>query len=169
MEALNIVEASCDSQLLVIDKLADEIWHEHFTPIIGTDQVEYMIKKFQCFEALKSQLAQGYKYYILNYQNKAVGYTGIKIEAGSLFLSKLYILKEYRGNKISSEVIKFLVTLCNQQGLSKIWLTVNRFNSNTINVYEKLGFIKTRTQQLDIGNGFIMDDYIMEKSILPSA
>jgi RimJ/RimL family protein N-acetyltransferase len=58
-----------------------------------------------------------------------------------------------------------MVNLCKEKGYHKIWLTVNRFNENTIKVYEKKGFIKTRTQVADIGNGFVMDDYIMEKTI----
>jgi ribosomal protein S18 acetylase RimI-like enzyme len=59
-----------------------------------------------------------------------------------------------------------LEDLCRRDGLPKIWLTVNRNNSNSIKTYESLGFVKSRTQIADIGEGFVMDDYIMEKPTL---
>jgi RimJ/RimL family protein N-acetyltransferase len=54
--------------------------------------------------------------------------------------------------------------LCTDKNLMKIWLTVNRFNDTSIKIYESLGFLKTGTQVADIGSGFVMDDYIMEKT-----
>ena len=95
-----------------------------------------------------------------------IGYTGVRPDGeGKLFLSKLYILKPYRGQGYASEAFAFLERLCAEEGLSAIWLTVNRFNTNTIAVYEKKGFVTVRTQVADIGSGFVMDDYIMEKTL----
>ena len=165
MKELEILKVKTLEEIKLVSDLADVIWHEHFTPIIGINQVEYMIKRFQCFDAIKEQTDSGYEYYLFNYKGEFVGYTGMKKEEGSLFLSKLYVKKEYRGNKISREAIKFMVNLCEDSRLIKIWLTVNKNNDNTIAAYEKMGFDKTRMQKADIGNGFFMDDYIMEKAI----
>lgn len=162
LEFINVLD---DVQIKIVDKLAYEIWNEYFVPIIGKNQVDYMIKKFQCFDSIKTQLKNNYSYYILNYKNNNVGYTCISQQNNSLFLSKLYILKAYRGNRLASYTIDFLVKICKSNSLNKIWLTVNKYNNDTISIYKKLGFVIVKSQITDIGNGFVMDDYIMEKYI----
>ena len=162
---LEILKVNRLEDIQVISEIAYEIWHEHFTPIIGIEQVEYMINKFQCFNAIKEQIDGGYEYYLFKFKGEFVGYTGMKEIDGKLFLSKLYVKKYYRGMKISKDAIKFMANLCGVKGLDKIWLTVNKNNDNTIAAYEKMGFSKMRMQKTDIGNGFFMDDFIMEKTI----
>ena len=144
---------------------AEGIWHEHFTPIIGGAQVEYMVEKFQSVPAVTEQLRQGYEYFLLLLEGRAVGYTGIHAENGELFLSKLYLQKENRGKGYARQAMNFLEDLCRQRGLSKIWLTVNRHNDNTIAAYKAMGLTIVREQKADIGGGFFMDDYIMEKPV----
>ncbi len=147
---------------------ADEIWHEHFTAILNNEQIDYMVDKFQSEPAIASQLkTEGYAYFQIMVKESLAGYFAIKEEAPeSLFLSKLYLRRDYRGNGIASLAFAFMTDLCRRKGYKKIWLTVNRFNKNTITVYEKKGFVKTRTQVTDIGDGFVMDDYVMEKQIV---
>ena len=127
-----------DKQIQEISNLASVIWHEHFTPIIGIQQVEYMLEKFQSFHALKEQMET------------------------TLFLSKLYLKKEARNRHLSTKTIQYLKTLCQKRGLSSIWLTCNKYNTNTLAVYHHLGFETVRSQVADIGNGYVMDDYILE-------
>lgn len=147
-------------------KLADEIWHEYFTKILTLSQIDYMVEKFQSVPAIMDQITnQGYKYYIIRNAETDIGYMGYKYEDNKLFLSKLYIKRKNRGMGYASQAFIFLEDECKKNNLVAIWLTVNRFNENTIQVYEKKGFSKVRTQVLDIGNGFVMDDYIMEKII----
>lgn len=145
--------------------LAEKIWHEYFTAIIGREQVIYMVDKFQSPSAITSQLKDGYNYYMIKGNGKLIGYTGIHKEENALFLSKLYLHKDSRGKGYARQVINFLVDICRENSLKKIWLTVNRHNLSTIGAYEKMGFVKVREQVADIGNGFVMDDYIMEKKI----
>jgi ribosomal protein S18 acetylase RimI-like enzyme len=147
--------------------LASEIWHEYYVRIITVEQIDYMIETFQSENAIASQIEhQGYEYFFMIADGKTVGYLAIKQEENKLFLSKFYILKAYRGNGYASRAVDFLATLCKDRGLSAIWLTVNRFNEQAIAVYEKKGFQKVRAHAADIGNGFVMDDYIMEKEII---
>lgn len=165
---LSIIPVTTRAQIEKVAALATEIWHEHFISILSLQQIGYMVEKFQSFSAMEGQIeTQGYQYYMLTENDALIGYCGLKEEAEEkrLFLSKLYIQKQYRGKGYASQAFRFMVNLCKEKGYHKIWLTVNRFNENTIKVYEKKGFIKTRTQVADIGNGFVMDDYIMEKTI----
>lgn len=163
--SMHIEKATTEEDLHKIAELAEIIWHQHFTPIIGKEQVIYMVDKFQSFPALKEQLTSGYEYYRIFDQDDFCGYCGIHPENGKLFLSKLYLKKEARGRHLSSQTFDFLKQLCRERGLSAIWLTCNKHNDNTLAVYRHLGFKTVDTQVTDIGNGFVMDDYIMEVTI----
>lgn len=161
MSQTRLVPAVTDSEIHDIAVLAEEIWHEHFTDIIGEEQVNYMVDKFQSYPALKEQIQNGYEYYQIHSGSTMAGYTGVHEDDGALFLSKLYIKKDCRGQHLASEAFRYLTALCRERGLSRIWLTCNKHNANTLAVYSHLGFSITDEQVADIGNGFVMDDYIM--------
>ena len=50
-------------------------------------------------------------------------------------------------------------------GMRAIWLTVNKYNANTIAAYKKMGFETIGDGVTDIGSGYVMDDYFMECSV----
>ena len=153
-------------QIEKLCKVAEEIWHQHFTAIIGAEQVEYMLEKFQSVKAVTEQIKSGYEYFMFRLDGEIIGYTGIHQEQDNrLFLSKLYIRKAYRGNGYARKALNMLEEICYERGLEAIWLTVNRFNDNTIKAYDKMGFRTIEEKKADIGNGFFMDDYIMSKAI----
>lgn len=160
---IKMVRVEDDESIQKLAEVANEVWHQHFSTILSLEQIDYMVDKFQSVKAMTEQIrCSGYEYYFIVVDGVTVGYTGIHPEEGRLFLSKLYILKKYRGNQYASHVFEFLKELCKERGLQAIWLTVNRYNYDTIHIYEKKGFQTIRTQVADIGNGFVMDDYIME-------
>jgi len=147
--------------------LAKIVWTEHYTSLIGSAQVAYMIEKFQSAPAITEQLRQGYRYYLMQSGGISVGYTSILSQPmeKSLFLSKIYVEKTYRGRHFTSQTIEALKEICRMEGLDKIWLTVNKGNHSSIAVYEHLGFSKVRDVITEIGEGYVMDDYIMEATI----
>ncbi|MDG0811380.1 GNAT family N-acetyltransferase [Cohnella rhizosphaerae] len=146
--------------------LAAEIWHEYYGALLSLEQIVYMVDKFQSPDAIADQISeQGYEYYLMRADGADVGYLAVKAEDGKLFLSKLYVLKAHRGRGYASSAMAFLIRLCRERGLGAVWLTVNRHNDASIAVYEKKGFRKVREQVADIGNGYVMDDFIMEKAI----
>ena len=167
MGRLEVRKAETDTQVREIADLAKVIWNEHFTPIIGKDQVDYMVEKFQSYPALKEQISEGYEYYQIFSGGEFCGYTGIHPgEDNRLFLSKLYLKKESRGHHLATGAFSFLKEICRERGYSAIWLTCNKHNDNSLGVYRHFGFEIIDTQEADIGGGFIMDDYIMEYSII---
>lgn len=162
MNKVNFLTTTTDSDIHNVAALANEIWHQHFIPIIGEAQVEYMVEKFQSYPAISKQIREnGYEYFRIYLNDTFAGYTGIHSEEDSLFLSKLYIKQDCRGNHLATHTLNFLVQLCKERGLKKIWLTCNKYNDNTLAVYDHLGFKITDEQVADIGNGFVMDDYIL--------
>ncbi|GMK44520.1 N-acetyltransferase [Paenibacillus glycanilyticus] len=164
---IEITKVHTADQITLVARLAGQIWREHYVSMITIEQIDYMIEKFQSVSAITDQIRnQGYEYYLLLQQDgSAAGYLSIRADNGKLFLSKFYVSKEHRGRGYASQAMAFIEQLCKERGLSHIWLTVNRDNASSIAVYEKKGFVNVREQVADIGNGYVMDDFIMEKEI----
>jgi len=156
MRSMEIYKVSTKEQLSTIENLAYEIWYEHYTPIIGRHQVEYMLKKFQSVETMAEQIKNGALYFLIRDENVPLGYMGVELHSDRLFLSKFYMTK--------SE-IAHLEALAKEKDLNRISLTVNKYNTGSITMYEKLGFAIFGSVVKDIGEGFIMDDYQMEKRL----
>ena len=152
----------------IVAVLAHEIWTQHFTPIIGAPQVAYMLKKFQSEEVIRAQLSDGCRYFLAEAEERAVGYTGIipDYPHKKMMISKLYVRDEMRGKGAGAALIKYVEQECTANGLTRLWLTVNRFNESAIGWYRRHGFSVINEVKKDIGCGFFMDDYIMEKNIL---
>lgn len=155
-------------QLQTLAFLADTVWHECYGTILSKEQIDYMVRKFQSAGPIRKQMeTEGYSYFFMEVNGVNVGYVGIvpQPEEDTLFLSKLYILKTFRGKGYSSETFQFLEGLCQGMNLHSIWLTVNKENAGSIAIYKSKGFETIRTQVADIGNGFVMDDYVMKKIV----
>ncbi|MCH5212141.1 MAG: GNAT family N-acetyltransferase [Oscillospiraceae bacterium] len=146
-----------------ISELANVIWHEFFTCILSDEQIDYMVEKYQSYPAiLKAVNEDGYHYYMAYDGDDLCGYLGIHDEGeGTIFISKVYVRSDKRKRGIASLMLDRLRE--DFPDAKKWYLTVNRHNSGSIAVYEKRGFYKAREQVADIGNGFVMDDYVMQK------
>jgi len=150
-----------------VAQLAKEIWTEHFLPIIGQKQVDYMLNKFQSPEAIKTQIQkESYHYFFINDGSNNIGYFAIQKQNRILFLSKLYVNRENRGRGFGKAALAYIIEFAKEHTLNKIQLTVNKDNTNSIKAYKKMGFVVTGKQVIDIGNNFVMDDYKMEFGVL---
>lgn len=143
-----------------LSKIATAIVKEHYDPIIGVEQNAYMLEKYQSEKAIVSQLKEGYNYYLIN-DGTDVGFLGFYPKENYMYLSKFYLSKDTRGKGYGKKMIEYVREEALKQGLHSIQLNVNKYNS-TIEIYEKLGFKIIRSEKNDIGNGFFMDDYVME-------
>lgn len=162
---LNFLEVKTEEQVKLVAKLAEDIWMEHYLQILGVEQIVYMIRKFQSPQAIMAQISGGYRYFIFEFDGTPVGYMGFKEEITGMFLSKIYIEKRYRGNGIASAAVKFLEEICLKNGIDAIRLTVNKNNKDSILAYTKLNFVTVRNQTEPIGEGFVMDDFVMEHKV----
>ena len=150
----------------VTSDLAVRIWNEHYIPIIGEEQVNYMITNFQSANAIENQIRnENYEYYNIYSFSEPSGYIAIKPVGSDLFLSKFYVIKEKRGTGLGRKGFEFISGKAKEYGVSRITLTVNKNNINSIKAYEKLGFKNDGPIVADIGSGYIMDDYKMSFEI----
>ncbi|HTP04542.1 MAG TPA: GNAT family N-acetyltransferase [Nitrospirota bacterium] len=158
-------EVSTDSQIEIVAALAKEIWTEHYIPIIGKKQVDYMLDKFQSKQAILEQIRTGVLYFLMKERDEFIGYIAAQPKGVELFLSKIYIKSSRRAKGYGKKAVQFAEMLAQERGLRKIVLTVNKNNVIAIKVYEKIGFRNAGSLVQDIGSGFVMDDYKMEKTV----
>ena len=162
----SIVPATTDSDIRTLAQVASEVWREAFKGIVPDDQIEYMLDRFQSYEAMRRQIdEEGYTYLMIKEGSKVVGYAGYAPRGDRLFLSKIYILREYRHQGRTSAVFDHLREVARALGLRAVYLTVNRGNENSVKVYEHEGFEIIDSQDNPIGDGFVMNDFIMEMKV----
>lgn len=150
-------------ELKQLSILASEIWHEYWICILSDEQIDYMVDKFQSFEAMQEQLEnENYLYFFLIDDKDILGYCGLSQKEYYLFLSKLYLKKEYRHLGYGAKAFGKICEIAKELNYKTIRLTVNKNNTNTINAYLKYGFKIVDAVVTDIGSGFVMDDYIMD-------
>lgn len=165
MKALKAVAVSGPQLISAVASLAGQIWREHYVPIIGVKQVEYMLDKFQSQEAIAAQIEnEGFIYYLLDREGSWAGYFAVVPKGRELFLSKFYIKKEARRQGLGRQAFAFIEEIARRNGALRTALVVNKRNSS-IAAYERLGFVITDAVITDVGQGFVMDDYRMEKEI----
>ncbi len=165
MSKISMVELNSDDRerAVELEKLARDIWTEHYTPIIGAEQVDYMLSKLQSADSvLRAIASESYRYFMVYDGLKPAGYFAVKHEEGTkaLLLSKLYLHKDCRGRGISKLILENIRLIARENGLGHIQLFVNKRNSS-VNIYKRLGFRIVEELVTDIGNGFVMDDYRM--------
>lgn len=153
-------------QIEILAQTADIVWHDAFKNILSLNQIDYMVDKFQSYNSLFVAITENnYHYYLIKESNVVLGYTGLQEQEKKLFLSKLYILSQYRGKHIASKTFEFIENLAKEKKLKSIYLTANKHNYHAIEVYKHKGFTKIKDLVTDIGNGFVMDDYVFEKNL----
>lgn len=159
LEMKNITSIEEIEQLYRVLK---EIWEEVFTPIIGASQVSYMMKHYQSVENITEEIDNGVRYCLLIFNNQIVGYTAYQLEIEKVYLSKLYISSAFRGKGLMSEIFDWY----EQLALGKtLYLNVNQGNTLAISIYEHRGFKCTGERYVEIGDGYIMNDFIFEKTV----
>lgn len=165
--SLRFEEYTTDEQLTALADAADKIWHECFPGIISDGQIDYMVEKFQSFDAMKRQIAEeGYHYFAVVIDEVIAGYYAVaersagKLYGKGLYLSKLYLRADMRRKGLASMMLREVKKYARREGCELIWLTVNRENVHAIEVYKHFGMRLLREQKADIGGGYYMDDYV---------
>ncbi len=160
---LPLIRRADTDDIPLLRDLAVRIWPDAYLDIIGQAQIDYMLGLMYSFDSLKKQMNEG-AHFLLAYENsEAVGFASYgEIESGIFKLHKLYVLPSQQGKGTGRRLIAYI--LRDIEGASALQLQVNR-NNKAKQFYEKLGFVQIREIRLDIGGGYFMDDYIMEKRL----
>ena len=151
-----------DMQISRTAGVAARVFPDYFKGMISDQQIAYMIDRFHSPKAIRGFISDGYVYRIIRIGDEDIGYLAYHEEADRMFLSKIYIDQRYRGLGLSTRCLETLKETCLADGLHKIYLTVKRDNDQTIGVYRSQGFVIAGQVDNPIGDGFEMNDYIME-------
>lgn len=163
MKNISFEACKSDEQVKELAKFACGIWNEYFPGIISQEQIDYMVDKFQSYKAMTDQIKHNqYHYYLVKVEDEKVGYIGLQNQPDRLFLSKFYLKKEARGHHYATMMFDFVKEQAEKYCYQAIYLTCNKQNKHSLEVYEKFGFQWIDSDETDIGNGYIMDDYIYE-------
>ncbi len=147
-----------------IHDIAERVWSQHYIPnIISQQQMDFMMEWMYNMDSLAKQREEGATFFLIKNDGNTAGYIAITNTNGELFLNKFYIDNEYQRMNIGSEILR--LALAEFPRATIIRLQVNRKNFKAINFYFKNGFSIERAEDFDIGNGYLMEDFVMVKKL----
>ncbi len=152
------------SDIIRIRDIAYKTWPHTFGAILSEEQINYMLSMMYSVEALSDQINKGHQFFIAGNEKLDLAFIGI--ESGHprkdcCKIHKLYVLPEFQGKGIGKLLISKAKEICLSEKLSCLNLNVNRFNP-AVEFYKTIGFEIILEEDIDIGNGFLMEDYQME-------
>ncbi|MCC6287326.1 MAG: GNAT family N-acetyltransferase [Chitinophagaceae bacterium] len=151
----------------IIRELTFKIWPATYSAILTPEQIEYMLEMMYSETALKEQLQQKRHTFIILYHNDApAGFASYSVKepgkTNSYKLHKIYVLPGKQGLGLGKKIVDLIIGDIMPQGAKALELNVNR-NNKARGFYESLGFRVIKEEDIDIGNGYFMNDFVMEK------
>lgn len=155
-----------DAEIHQTVALASTIWHECYTSLANVQQMNRLLEQLQSFTIISQEIRnEGFLYFLVECNQHTTGYISVQAKEEELFLNKLYLLKTVRGMGIAQQAMKFITELAGEWHLPVIRLTVNKQNARAIRFYEKQAFAVVGEEITDMGNGIVMNDFVMELHI----
>jgi GNAT superfamily N-acetyltransferase len=159
------IKSAAFSDLPVIHNLAHRIWPRAYCDILSREQLEYMLEEIYSLASLQNQFVVLRHNFILVFDNEMpVGFASFspKEENGTIYrLHKIYVLPQQQGTGTGKLLLTHIINLIRPLGATSLELNVNRYNKARV-FYEKQGFIISGSEDIDIGQGFFMNDYVMK-------
>ncbi len=164
------VTQATPSQLPIIQKIAHDTWPHTFGEILSAAQIAYMLDWMYSLSALEQQITEAGHVFLLakdTEQAQYVGYASYETnyqQAQKAKVHKIYILPTCQGKGVGQALMNIIQEQATQYGNHTLTLNVNR-NNKAVTFYQKMGFAVVSTENIPIGEGFWMEDYVMEKRL----
>ena len=161
------IKAAALNDLPVIHDLANAIWPHAYGDILSPGQLKYMLDKIHSINSLQNQLLNLHNFIIVLDNVIPVGFASFSLreENSSVFhLHKIYVLPNQQGNGTGKMLLEYVANSIKEMGATSLTLNVNRHNKARY-FYEKYGFTIEQEVNIDIGEGYFMNDYIMELNL----
>ncbi|RBL92193.1 GNAT family N-acetyltransferase [Chitinophaga flava] len=161
------VKSTTVADIPVIQELSKRIWKPTYKSILEPEQVDYMIDMMYSTASLTKQITElQHKYIILQDDKRPIGYASYSPTdtEGVYKLHKIYLDPSYQGKGVGRFFLDTVIRQVKKLGATILELDVNRYNKARF-FYEKMGFTVYNEKDTDIGNGYLMEDYIMRKSL----
>ena len=168
MSAAPSLDPLTEADFATVASLGETIWRNHYIGMITAEQVEYMLKGRYTPEKLRAYLGAPDRWLkLLRVEGRPVGYCSWSLgpTPQEMKLEQLYLLAEMKGRGLGGLMLRAVEYDARARGCARVWLTVNKGNAGSIAVYRKAGYTVREEAVFDIGHGFVMDDYVMEKRL----
>ncbi|HZX95402.1 MAG TPA: GNAT family N-acetyltransferase [Myxococcales bacterium] len=159
------IRPATDGELELVSQLAGSIWRAYYPSIISREQIEYMLARMYDVTQLRKDVERGVIYELVFDGERAIGFCGYERLEGELKLHKLYLEVSEHGRGIGSFALRHVEDEARRRGVPVVVLGVNRFNARALRAYERNGYNLRHELKTDIGGGFVMDDFILEKRV----
>lgn len=166
MQKISVEEISED-QAQIVQDLAYGTWPDTFRTILSPEQIRYMLEWMYDLKTLKDQIRSRHRFFVCYEDGTPLGFIGLEPhhpDAQKLKIHKLYVLPETQGKGIGKLLFKKAIEVARDLDIPTIVLNVNRFNK-AVDFYKHLGFTVAYEENIDIGNGYWMEDYVMSYSV----
>ena len=162
---IEIIPATVND-IFVIKTLAYETWPAAYSHIVSPHQLQYMLELIYSEEALQKQFKNGHTFLLAYKAEKPIAFASYNlIEETNIYkLQKLYALQSQQGKGVGKKMIDYIIEEIKKENATALRLNVNRQN-NALSFYKHLGFKIINEEDIDIGNGYFMNDYVMEKTL----
>jgi ribosomal protein S18 acetylase RimI-like enzyme len=163
IQQVTVVRLASKDDLWKIRELAMRIFPVTYKNIVEGPQIDYMMDMFYTAENLIKQFESGQEFLIIYFEGNAAGYASYTLlnSTGDYKLNKIYIDHNLQGKGVGKILLNEVISRLQKTDGRSLQLNVNRFNK-AVGFYQKMGFVVKREELLDIGNGYFMDDYVME-------
>lgn len=168
---MSIVAAS-KQDIATIRKLAQQFWPVAFTSILSTIQIEYMMEMMYSEQAVEQQMNEGHQYAIAYQNSEQVGYVSYETDhdvTKKTKVHKLYVSPNHQREGLGKAMLEYVVDRAIESKNNAVFLNVNKYNTQAINFYKKSGFFLSKAETIDIGEGFVMDDFVFELPVNTSS
>ena len=163
-----VVESNSDYSFTDVRAIAQEVWPKTYGSILSQAQLDYMMDMMYSIEALQRQANEKQHQFIVAKENDiSVGFASYEFDCNrtkKTKIHKIYVLSTQQGKCTGKILLDFIADEAKRQHNTAIFLNVNKYNSAQ-HFYKKLGFDIVEEVVIDIGSGYVMDDYVMEKEI----
>ena len=162
------IRPATEADIPLLRDLAQRIWRACYPGIITSEQIEFMLGWMYSVEEILRQLRAGFTWEIVEEDGAAVGFLSFSREDdGRVKLHKMYVLPEHQCCGFGTRMLDHICECAHALGAHALWLQVNKRNERAIAAYLKAGFHIQKEAVFDIGGGFVMDDYLMSRSVSP--
>ncbi|MEO6789282.1 MAG: GNAT family N-acetyltransferase [Chthoniobacteraceae bacterium] len=160
------IRTATEADIPLLRDLAQRIWRECYPGIISAEQIEFMLGWMYSEDEIRRQFATGVRWEIAELDGEPVGYLSWQREDdGRVKISKLYVLPQQQRRGFCRQMLDHISGQARSLGASAVWLQVNKRNERAIGAYLKAGFRVEKEAVLDIGGGFVMDDFLMSREL----
>ncbi len=163
-----IIRQLSKEELTKVQSIAHRTWPSTFANILSPEQIEYMLNWMYDLKMLESQLEKGHTFLLAEENGGELGFAGFELnhsEGPKAKLHKIYLLPEAQGKGAGKALILEVAGRARKAGQKSLLLNVNKYNQKAIDFYLKIGFQEIYKEVIDIGNGYVMDDVVMELNL----